>query len=315
MNPLFEVGAYIQMQGERVMQPLGLLPLEGLDHVSYAFGSVDDSGAAVRTVKGEPVPASIVFEASVLNQIDTPAKLSRFLTSLEGVSEVTFLVQLPLPQKFNEVCAQISNQMPLKFALPGNVDELEQIGLSAYDSHVVSYDLLGYDYHTPQEGRATNFHTLLSDREGPCIAKTLAFLEKNGIDLKKVNLGLASYGKLYRQVPPGPKGNGLGQEAQGPQLSNPNLSYNQIEEYILAHPAAKVYYTSLDGVLQSFIYNTANGDWIACDDPDTLKGKVQWAEERGLRGVFLWSSDQDNPTFSELKAVEKGHRRKNWTKI
>jgi len=315
MYPFFEIGTYIQMQGERITQPLGTLPLEGLDHVSYAYGSIDENGAMARPIKAGPLAVSLVFDSAILQQLTKPQKLQNFLNSLNDLTEVTFEIKSQVPASFVELCQKISEKIPLKLALPGNVTELEKLDLTALNPYISSYDLLAYDYHTPQENKATQFHTLLADRHRPCAENTLSFLQNQGIDLRKINLGLASYGKLYKNVPPGPEGNGYEQEAKGVQLVHPNLPYRDIEAYILANPSAKVYYTSLDGVVQSFIYNAANGDWISFDDPDTLKGKVQWAQERGLHGAFLWSSDQDNSTFSELKAVEKGSGRKSWTKI
>lgn len=315
MYPFFEVGTYIQMQGERVTQPLGILPLEGLDHVSYAYGSLDADGAIARPIKAGPLAVSLVFDAAVLQQLTNPQKLQNFVRSLTDLTEVTFEIKSKVPASFVELYRKISESIPLKLALPGNVTELEQLDLAALDRYVSSYDLLAYDYHRPQENQATQFHTLLADPQHPCVENTLNFLQNQGIGLGKINLGLASYGKLYKNVAPGLAENGYEQEARGPQLADPNLSYREIEAYILANPAAKVYYTSLEGVVQSFIYNSINGDWISFDDPDTLKGKVQWAQERGLHGAFLWSSDQDNLTFSELKAVEKGSGRKSWTKI
>lgn len=314
MYPFFEVGTYIQMQGERITQPLGALPLEGLDHISYAYGSINESGEVERSIKASPIATSIVFDIAALQQLESNAT-ENFLVSLKGLAEVTFEIKSNVPVSFVTLCQKISEKIPLKLALPGNVGELEKLDFAAFDRYVSSYDLLAYDYYVPRENQETQFHTLLADRHAPSVENTLSFLQSRRVDLRKINLGLASYGKLYKNVAPGLAGNGYRQEARGPQLTDPNLSYREIEAYILENTGAKVYYTSLDGVVQSFIYNPVNRDWISFDDPDTLKGKVEWAKERGLRGAFLWSSDQDNPTFSELKAVEKGSGRKSWTKI
>lgn len=315
MNPLFEIGTYIQIQGQRVTEPLKELPIEGLDHISYAFATIEENGSIKESARAETIPFSLVFDVKEISKLDESHKLQNFFASLKGCTQVTFLLTTPPPSTLLALCQKIAAHISLKFAIPGNVAQLTHLDLPSYEKYISAYDLLAYEYHNPKEGCVTEFHAILSDKHRPCIESSLEFLKDQGIDLKKINLGLASYGKLYKNVEPGVEGNGFGQIANGPQLSNPNLSYREIEAYILKHSAAKVYYTSTGGVLQSFIYNSENRDWIAFDDPDTLKGKVQWTEEKGLHGAFLWSSDQDNETFSELKAVEKGHNRKKWTKV
>lgn len=312
MNPLFfEVGTYVRLNGERVNPSLGLLPLEGLDHLSYFYGSVEQNNVVPKELKTGRIPTSLSFDAATLSKIDDPQK---FIESLTNFGEVTFWIDSPPSSSFIKLCKEVSIAIPLRLALPGSITELEKIDFSSLAA--TFYDLLAFEYHTPKENGITQFHTILADREGPCIENTINYLTTQGIGLNKINLGLASYGKLYKNVTPGPEENGLAQESRGSQLANSNLSYREIEEYVLAHLTANLYHTSLDGVIQSFIYNSATGDWIAFDDPDTLRGKVQWAQDKGLHGVFLWSSDQDSAAFSELKAVEKeGLAYKKWMKM
>lgn len=348
MGPIgFEVGTYYQLRGQWNGRPLGSLPIEGLDHVCYAFESIDEQGNIVLNTRGDDkknfadlkklegqnpsLKASLAFGGRTGNaavgfrhMLENPERMNHFIASLQSMSEdpanprfglfseVT-LNWTPVDKKwaaaFAELCRQIrkKTKLDIRATLPSGIEDLDEMEISSFDECISAYDLMAYDYHAPKDGRPTNFHAILSDREGPCIEKTLGHL---AINRKKVNLGLPAFGMIYKNVPPGAEGNGYGEPCVGAQLDDPNFSYRDIENYVLAHPTAKIYHTALDGVLQSFIYNPGNGDWISFDDPDTLSGKVQWANEKGLHGVFLWSCDQDDPSFSELNAVRKA-----WTKI
>lgn len=43
--------------------------------------------------------------------------------------------------------------------------------------------------------------------------------------------------------------------------------------------------------------------WVSFDDKDTLKQKVDWANEIGLGGVMIWAVDHDDKKFSALKGL------------
>lgn len=50
-------------------------------------------------------------------------------------------------------------------------------------------------------------------------------------------------------------------------------------------------------------YVVWEGQWVSYDDADTFKAKIDYANDRGLGGVLIWSIDQDTPGLDALNAV------------
>ncbi|MBS0616506.1 MAG: hypothetical protein JSR58_08150 [Verrucomicrobia bacterium] len=188
------------------------------------------------------------------------------------------------PGYLRDLCRQIRSRGQLQISLT-ITPESDLSTIREIDPLVSSYQLWGFDYHRPERNEATCVHTILSDETGPCIERSVTQLKEQGIHPQKIHLVLATYGYIYKHVLPGLEETGLGEVCGTKQLKHPRMSPVQIEHYLLAHPEARLFHTSLDGVLQSFLYNPKTGDWISFDDEATLLGKVEWAEEQGLRGI------------------------------
>ena len=105
---------------------------------------------------------------------------------------------------------------------------------------------------------------------------------------KKIHLVLATFGYLYKHVPPGVEETGLGEVCGSKQLKQPRMGPMLIESYLLAHPEARLFHTALDGVLQSFLYNHKNGDWISFDDEATLLGRSNGPRSKGSAASALF---------------------------
>lgn len=175
----------------------------------------------------------------------------------------------------------------VRVAAPANIELLKALHIEKLSTQDVVIDLMAFDYLRPSTGCRTNFHTLLFAWEGPCVLNTMEFLHSHGISLKKVNLGLATFGILFKQTSPGMTSSGYGQLCEGEQEHKPEMSSEEIRAYLQNTPSARIFYTSFLGCFQSFIYNVDNGDWISFDDDKTLQAKIAWARSQGFHGVFL----------------------------
>ncbi len=178
----------------------------------------------------------------------------------------------------------------VRVALPANIEILKTFDLKSLAALDVQIDLMAFDYSRPEPGCRTNFHTVLFAWEGPSAVESLQYLHAQGIDSHRISLGLAVFGMMFKKVPPGMVSTGYGQPCEGPQLEKPEMSLDDIAKYFEKNPSAKLFYTSLRGCLQSFIYNQENGDWISFDNELTLKSKKEWARHQKLGGVFFYSS-------------------------
>ena len=175
-------------------------------------------------------------------------------------------------------------------ALPANVELLKSFDLKSLAALDVQIDLMAFDYHLPIAASRTNFHTVLFAWEGPSVVESLQYLHEQGIDSHRISLGLAGFGMMFKNVSPGMASTGYGRPCEGPQLEKPEMSLDDIAKYLEKNPSAKLFYTSLRGCFQSFIYNQENGDWISFDDELTLKSKKEWARHQKLGGIFFYSS-------------------------
>jgi hypothetical protein len=175
-----------------------------------------------------------------------------------------------------------------RVALPANVELLKSFDLKSLAALDVHIDLMAFDYSRPEPGSRTNFHSVLFAWEGPSVVESLEYLHEQGIDSHRISLGLSGFGMMYKKVAPGMVNSGYGQPCEGEQLEKPEMNLVDITNYLKKNPAAKLFYTSLKGCLQSFIYNQENGDWISFDDELTLKSKKEWARRQKLGGVFFY---------------------------
>ncbi len=177
----------------------------------------------------------------------------------------------------------------VRIALPADIELLKSFDLTSIASLDVKIDLMAFDYIRPEMGCRTNFHTLLFSWEGPSVVQTLQFLYDHGISSDRISLGLARFGVMFKNVTPGMASTGYAQPCEGDQLEKPEMSGEEINKYMEMNTAAKLFYTSLQGCYQSFIYNAENGDWISFDDDLTLKSKKEWARRQKLHGIFFYS--------------------------
>ncbi len=176
----------------------------------------------------------------------------------------------------------------VRVALPANIEILKSFDLKSLAALDVHIDLMAFDYIRPVTGSRTNFHSVLFSWEGPSVVESLQYLREQGINSHRIVIGLAGFGIMFKSVAPGISNTGYGQPCEGEQLEKPEMSLVDILKYLEKNPAAKLFYTSLRGCFQSFIYNQENGDWISFDDELTLKSKKEWARHQKLGGIFFY---------------------------
>jgi len=186
-------------------------------------------------------------------------------------------------------CKSLLKHGEVRVALPADVELLKTFNLRALSALDVKIDLMAFDYCRPEMGCRTNFHTLFFSWEGASAFHSLLYLQEQGFNSHQISLGLARFGIMFKNVLPGMVNSGYAQVCEDQQLEKPEMSQEEIQRYLEKNPSAKMFYTSLKGCLQSFIYNQENGDWISFDDEQTLKSKKEWARRHKLNGVFFYS--------------------------
>ncbi|KAK3902649.1 hypothetical protein C8A05DRAFT_15315 [Staphylotrichum tortipilum] len=56
-----------------------------------------------------------------------------------------------------------------------------------------------------------------------------------------------------------------------------------------------------DAAVNYLVYDQKN--WVSYDDHTTFQQNIDFANSRGLRGLFIWAIDQDTDDFAALKAI------------
>ncbi|KAI0141566.1 hypothetical protein GGR57DRAFT_487122 [Xylariaceae sp. FL1272] len=165
--------------------------------------------------------------------------------------------------------------------------------------NLLTYDLHGsWDSPEDQIGSFVYAHTNLTE-----ITDAFNLLWRNNVPANKVNMGIGFYGRTFtledkRCTSPGCPFSAAGTKGPCSQTEG-ILTYKEIEnirdQYNLVtvdDDKAKVNY---------FTYN--QDQWVSYDDVTTLRAKIDYANENGLLGIFIWALDQDDDDHTALDAV------------
>ena len=203
--------------------------------------------------------------------------------------EIELTVIAYLGMHLEKECRRLLDQgFCVRVALPARLELLKTLDVGTLSTLDLLFDLMAFDFVKPKSGEKTNFHAPLFSWEGASIVQTLDFLHDHKIAKDRISLGITEGGIVFKNVLPGLFRAGYGQPCLGDQLDSPEISGEAIGVYLDTHPQGQVFYTSISGYLQSFIYNVEIGDWISFDDAKTRQSKTVWARHQGLRGIFIY---------------------------
>ncbi|KAH7389964.1 glycoside hydrolase superfamily, partial [Pyrenochaeta sp. MPI-SDFR-AT-0127] len=188
----------------------------------------------------------------------------------------------------------LGNDMGLSVVLPAQYEYLKYLDPKALEAQVDFFSILTYDLHgfwdafIPGLGPYIKPHTDLKE-----IDDALKLLWSAGVIPKKINLGVANYGRgftvsdkacaKYGCQYTGPSKAGSCTELEGV------LSQCEIKRVIVANNLSP---QILPGGARVKEIRWEN-QWIAYDDNDTLGMKLDLANDRCLGGTALWAIDYD----------------------
>jgi chitinase len=184
----------------------------------------------------------------------------------------------------------------LTIAAPAGPDKIANIEVAAIAEVLDWINVMTYDFHGAWENR-TNHHSALFGAPGNLLT-TQAALDtwlQLGTPPEKLVLGLPFYGRTWRGV--GPTNQGLGQPAQGagPGTWEPGtMEYWDIVQRLESQP--QIWQRQWDPVGQvPFVYapSIQGGTFITYDDEESIGLKLDWLEQRNLRGVMFWELSGD----------------------
>ncbi|KAH8812727.1 chitinase [Xylogone sp. PMI_703] len=156
--------------------------------------------------------------------------------------------------------------------------------------NIMTYDIHGtWDSTDPAIGSVAQAHTNLTE-----IQQSLELLWRNHINPAKVNLGLGFYGRSFTMSNPSCLEAGCPFSGGG----NPGVCTNtsgilsavEIRQ-IVADGGATV---TFDPVAAVKIITWDKNQWVSYDDAETMKLKVQYANDHCLGGTMAWALDMDD---------------------
>ncbi len=126
------------------------------------------------------------------------------------------------------------------------------------------------------------------------IQGALDSLEKEGVDMNKINLGLATYGRSFKfgggsDSRPG-YGKATGGGDQGECTLTPGVqSWYEIKRGLEASGQSPTIDPN-----QMAAYAVINGDWIGFDNQESHRLKICYGRSRSIGGLMVWDADMDD---------------------
>lgn len=200
---------------------------------------------------------------------------------------------------------KVDEGLILSMAVPGSawaVDtyyEMSKINASLSYLHIMSYDLIGY-----QAGELTNHHTNVfagtNSNDVGADSAIKAYINA-GIDSKKVVLGVAFYGHIFRNIST-ENSNGYNNVSSYVTADKGTVTYKIIEEQYLNNPEYTVYYD--ENAIAAWIYG--NNTFISFDNEQSISAKAEYILDNNYGGLMTWEYNQDSEISTLLNAMYNG---------
>ncbi|XP_076438091.1 chitotriosidase-1-like [Babylonia areolata] len=211
----------------------------------------------------------------------------------------TSLLQV-LRQEFNrDHHVTKRNRLLLSVAVSPSPDRIRQsYELPELANYVDFISALTYDLHGQWEDKVGHHSALYSSTqdEKDSIDYLINWILNTSIPRQKLNLGLAFYGRSFNlsdahNTQVGAPQNGPG--AGGELLGDPGVMvYYEVCKLLTEHNDTITEAGRLPGTQAPYVVDGVR--WTGYDDVESIKEKVDYAVQKGLGGVSIWSIDMDD---------------------
>ncbi len=220
----------------------------------------------------------------------------------EDRENFTLLIE-ELRRQFNQFQNDGRSRPLLTIATTGSPWFMRNLDVSALAQHVDWIGIMTYEYAAGAS--ATNFNSPLfpavpGDPQAQSLAISVEAYLAAGAPPDRLVVGLPFYGHVFRQVDPGPSGDGLFQQSAAATSHAPNentITYRTLVSADLESHGFRHYRHAHARV--PWLYQPETGTWISYDDVDSLRDKATFTRLRGLRGVMVWELTGDDGTLIE----------------
>jgi chitinase len=191
----------------------------------------------------------------------------------------------------------------LSIATTGSPWFMRNIDVKALAELVDWIGIMTYDYAAGASVTKFNsplFPAIPGDPEAPGVSLSVEAYLGAGAPPDRLVLGLPFYGRVYRNVDPGPSGDGLFQPGEPEASHYWNADTITYRDLVAADPVSRGYQGHRHAIARvPWLYNPERRTWISYDDIDSLRDKAAFSRLRGLGGVMAWELAGDDGTLIE----------------
>ncbi|KAJ5538082.1 hypothetical protein N7494_007561 [Penicillium frequentans] len=217
-----------------------------------------------------------------------PGAADRYGTAADYDNYVTFLQNLR---------SSLGDGYGISITLPSSYWYLQNFDIVNIAKTIDWFNFMSYDIYGTWDSTVDSIGPYVyASTNLTMIDSGLQLLWHNDIDPSQVNLGLGYYGRSYTLSDTSCIDPGCGFSAGG----NPGpcsktegmLSYTEIMSVINDSSRNPTVWLDSTAAVKIAVFD--EDQWVAYDDEETIKLKMDLANERCMGGVFAWAVDEDN---------------------
>ena len=199
----------------------------------------------------------------------------------------------------------LHRRMYLTIAAGASQQWLDHTDMAAVGKIVDRVNLMAYDYYEPTDDKLTGNHApLFTDPADPkhiSANESVLAMEKAGVPVEKIVLGVPFYGHAWAGVPQG-KTQGLFQPGKAAPVGY--QQYSAIHEKLKQGEYAQVWDAAAS---VPYLYDAKAQIFISYEDPRSLEAKCDYIKQHDLGGIMFWEYSGD-PSGELLGVIDKAFR-------
>jgi chitinase len=197
---------------------------------------------------------------------------------------------------------KIGRHLIISVATGSGQDFLDHTEMAKVQRYVDTINLMTYDFYEAGNDLTTGHHSCLylnpaDPKQVSADSSVKAYL-RAGVSPKKIVLGVPFYGRAWAEVES--RNNGLFQPGKEAHI---HAAYHEIVEK----------YLNKDGFIRlwdeaasaPYLWNGAKRIFITYDDPESMKLKCRYIQQKRLSGIMFWEYSGDH-NDELLQAINEG---------
>ena len=190
----------------------------------------------------------------------------------------------------------------LTIASGADLTYIQNTRLGEVHKYLDFINIMSYDFYNglhSTSGHHANLYQSKARHSGNISVKESVQLHLNaGVPLKKLNIGIPFYGRIWEGVNPNQKG--LYQQAGS---TGQIIYYRKIKENILRNNKFSRYWDK--DAVAPYLWNPGDSIFISYDDEESIQIKTDYVKKSGFGGMMFWEYT-DNPDGELLEVIYQG---------